>query len=49
MNKENDLLETKTISNLDIFNLSHFLQNQFLSDTIIANKIEQKEYLYINL
>ena len=44
MNIENDSNEKK-IDNLEVYNLDHFIQNQFLSDTIIINKIDQKEYL----
>lgn len=44
MNKENEQIEIPNQLS-DIFKLNHFLQNQFLSDTIIINKNTQKEYL----
>ena len=37
----------KKIDNLEVYNLAHFIQNQFLSDTIIINKIECNN-TYIN-
>jgi hypothetical protein len=48
MNKENELPEFPN-QLTEIFKLNHFLQNQFLSDTIMLNKNTQKEYLYLIL
>jgi hypothetical protein len=48
MNKENEQPEIPN-QLTEIFKLNHFLQNQFLSDTIVYNKNTQKEYLYFIL
>ena len=44
MSKENEQLEFPNQLS-EIFKLNHFLQNQFLSDTIVINKNTEKEYL----